>query len=565
MRQNKRIQSILQLLMIIGILIFVNIIGNFFFAKLDLTEDKRFTLTDGTKKLLKKQENILYVQVLLEGEFPAGFKRLQEATREMLNDFRGISPQIEYQFIDPTDGSTEEVNARKKELAKDGITPTNLRFGDQAETVEKLIYPFAVFSMGERSVAVNLLENNVPGMNPEIVLNNSVGLLEYKFANAIQKLQIFRKPSIVFSQGQGELYPQQTVDLEKNLRAFYDTGRVDLDSIYALSKEIDIFVVAKPRGTFTERNKFILDQYVMNGGKVIWLIDRLAVDLDSLRNRDNSYLARDYPLNLEDQWYKYGFRIQPNYVLDLECSRIPNVVGKLGSSNQIELKPWYYNPLVAPTSFHPIVKSLGRVNLFYPSTIDTIRTKTNVKKTILLESSVYTKIQPNITRLNFEILRVPVDETKFNKGPQPLAVLLEGEFPSLFQNRVTEGMMSGMESLNLKYREKSVKTKMLVVSDGDVAANLFNAKSGEYRALGYNQFERQVFSNKNFMVNAIEYMLDENGVIDARAKEVKLRMLDKVKPKKEKTFWQLINIIAPLFFLALFGFIFYSYRKRRYA
>ena len=316
---------------------------------------------------------------------------------------------MDYQFDDPDKGTIAEINERREKLAEQGIQPVNLRILEGSEYKEKLIYPYALFHYGSRQVVVNLLEQQISGqMDDEQVLNNSIGLMEYKFSNAIQKLFMDRKPAIVFTAGQGELLPKETADLESNLRAFYNTGRIDLDSTYYIHPDIDLLVVAKPKRQFDERKKFLIDQYVMNGGKVLWLIDPLNATLDSMRF-NGSFVPLPLDLNLDDLFFNYGFRLNTDLVLDLQCSRIPLQVGQVGNKPQLELFPWYYHPLVMPIGEHPIVKGLDLVNLKFPSTIDTIQTRRRVDKTIILASSNYSRRQMSPVRLNFEILRSEPD------------------------------------------------------------------------------------------------------------------------------------------------------------
>ncbi len=561
---NARSQSIVQLVLITGILIFINILGSYFYGHLDLTEENRFTLTKPTKKLLQSVKSPITIQVLLEGEFPAGFKRLQNGVREMLDDMRSETGYVEYSFEDPNKGDIKEVNERRKELAKDGVTPMALTIKGAGETERKVVYPFAIVNYGGRNFPVNLMENQVPGQPQEVTLNNSMSTLEYKFANAIQKVMYDEHPTIAFTKGHGELEEFQTADWEKSLRQFYKTEHVILDSFANVKPDVAILVVAKPRRAFSEKDKFKIDQFVMNGGKVMWLLDRMNADLDSL-NRYGKFIPSDYPTNLEDILFRYGTRIQPNMILDLECSRIPLRTGAQGSGQQFELFPWFYHPIVSPKSNHPVVKSLDRVNLNFPSRIDTIRTKTAIKKTILLESSDYSREQFSPVELNFEVLRYDVDKTKFDKKRIPMAVMLEGVFPSLYENRVTPEMQAGLTSLNQPFKDKSSVTKMLVVADGDIAANGFDIQNNVLRPLGYNRFMNYVFANKDFLLNAVEYMLDEQGVIEARSKEVKLRLLDEQRLQSEKTIWQVVNIVLPLLLVGIFAFIFNYLRKKKYS
>lgn len=556
---NKK-QSIIQGIILLGIVILINVIASFFYGTIDLTEDKRYTLTEATKSSLESLEDIIYVRVLMDGDFVAGFKRLQTSTEEMLQDFQSVSPYIEYDFIDPLIGNNEEKNKTIEQLAEQGLTPTNLRVPDGDKVTEKLIYPYAIFNYHKTSFVVNLLEPDVPGTNKDIILNNSVSLLEYKFANAIQKLLLGIKKDIIFTDGHGELNPQQTSDLESSLRPFYNTGRIDLDTVSGITQDLDLLVVAKPKTAFSDKDKFKIDQYVMNGGKVLWMLDKLNTSLDSISLSGN-YIPLDLPLELDELLFKYGARIESNMVLDLECSRIPMFI----DANQQEMFPWYYHPLIAPTSQHPIVKNLDRINLKFPSTIDTLKTKTNVKKTVLLSSSPYTRVQRVPARLNFEILRYEPEVDLFNKGPQPVALLLEGTFPSLYENRLESSMQEMLQKIGAPFKEKSVDTRMIVVSDGDFAKSLYNTNSQEVSEIGFNKWERRVYKgNKDFIINAIEYLIDNNGILNARSKEVKLRMLDKYRAKAERTKWQIVNIILPLVFLLLFGLVFNALRKRKY-
>jgi gliding-associated putative ABC transporter substrate-binding component GldG len=577
MARSKRSQALLQFGLFCGILLFINILANTFYTHLDLTEEKRFTLTRPTKELLKGLKDRIYIEVLLEGEFPAGFKRLQTATREMLDDFRSVSGYVDYEFDDPAQGTLEEVNERRKALADQGIIPVNLRVAEQGQRSQRIIYPVAVVHYGSRQIPVKLLENESPSLNPEVVINNSVTLLEYKLANAIKKILAPERPNILFTKGHGELDDVQTADLERSLNQFYNTDRILLDSVVQLKPtNCALLVVAKPRTAFSEKDKFKIDQYVMQGGRVLWLIDRLDADLDSLR-RYSRFVPTDYPLNLEDMLFKYGVRIQPDLVLDYECSKIPLQVGQMGNAPQFDLFQWYYHPIVLPSGNHPIVKNLDRVELKFCSSIDTIRTKTAVKKTRVLTSSRYSRLQFSPIDLNFEILKYDPDPAKFDKGMQTVGVLLEGVFPSNYENRVSQEMLAGLQQLGMSFKKESEPTRMLVISDGDVAANFVrDAAKKEWLPLGFNRFENATYANKELMLNAIEYLIDPTGVIEARTKEVKLRLLDTVKAKKEvtiwgifnfkeATLWRALNIGGPLLLLVIFGLIFYSVRKNKYA
>lgn len=566
MSRSQRTQSLLQFGLFAGILLFANIVANSYYGHLDLTEEKRFTLTKPTKALLGDLKERVYVRVLLDGEFPAGFKRLQTATKEMLDDFRSESGYIDYQFENPSLGTVEQVNETRKALAEDGIMPFNLRVADMGESSQQLIYPVAIFHYGGRQMVVKLLENNSPSLSPDEVINNSVTLLEYKFANVIKKLRSPKRPIILFTREHGELTDLQTTDLERGLQQFYDTDRITLDSVVQLSPEsCALLVVAKPRRPFSEKDKFKIDQYAMNGGRVLWLLDQMDASLDSM-NLGGKFISTPYELKLEDMLFKYGVRLNSDVVLDLQCTKIPLQIGQQGNQPQFQLFDWYYHLAVQPENSHPVVKNLDRLDLWFASSMDTLRTKTPIRKTVLLRSSKYSRMQFNPVELNFEILKYDPDPTKFDKGPQNLAVLLEGTFPSTFENRVSEELLSGMKQLGMEFKSTSVPTRMMVVSDGDVAANFVrDAEKKQTLPLGFNRFESATYSNKDFIINAIEYLIEPNGVIEARSKEVKLRLLDSVRADEERGFWRGLNLALPLVFLAVFGWLFNWLRKRRYA
>ena len=564
----KNVGNYIKLIIIAAILIVINIIAGYVHSYIDLTEEKRFTLAESTTNLLYEVEDRIIIKVLLEGKFPASFKRLQQATREMVGEFRDENSDIDYVFEDPTEGDMDNVNNRIRSLAELGVVGRSLTYFEGKEKVQKLVFPYALVQYGDREVIVNLLETASGPEDEESMLNKSVSLLEYKLANAIQKITARNQGNIVFTSGQGELEPKYRTSLKNELSRFYNIGDLPLDSITSIGQEADLVIVARPTKEFSLKNQFKLDQYVMNGGKIIWLIDKMDAHLDSIQ-KYKFYVPKEYPLGLDDMWFKYGARIQPNFVLDLQSTAIPQVIGQSGGRPQTQLFPWFYHPLVAPASTHPIVKNLDRVNMYWPSTIDTIQTKTHVQKTVLLASSQYSRYQMNPVRLNFEILKVEPDPSKFNKGRQPVALMLEGQFPSLFENRVDESFKKTLESINQPFRAVSVPTKQLIVSDSDFAANWFNERTQESYPMGYNPYLPQgqnIFQgNQDFIINTIEYMISEGGVLEARNREVKLRLLNGPKVREEQTMWQLINIGLPLLFIILFGLVYNYLRRRKYS
>ena len=556
--------KIVEISLVFLALLLFNVLANYKYGHIDLTEDKRFTLSESTKELVKGVDDNILVQVLMDGDLAAGFKRLRSSCMDLMIDFNSINPNIEYEFYDPMDGPLELVNQRMEQLKNLGITPMNIRVMDGKESVEKFLFPYAILKWGSKRVVINLIESQRPGVPNEIILNNSASLLEYKMADALYRLTAEEKPNIVFVSGNGELDLSQTAALEKTLKDRYNTARLNLDSLYQITSQVDLLVVAKPQRRVSERSQFIIDQYIMNGGKVIWLIDQFAVNVDSI-NASGFYVPRPLELGLNDLFFKYGVKIKPNLVLDLECTRIPQVTGQQGQDPQIQLFDWFYHPLVAAENNHPITKNIDLVNLFFPSTIDTVKSKSKVKKSALLRSSEFSRFQLYPMRLNFEILRYDPDESKFNKGQQNLAILAEGEFESAFTNRVGSQMNAMLEEINLPFKAKSPNTTQLFVSDGDLIKNFYNSSNQQISPVGFNIFEQKAFKgNQDFIINAIDYMTDDIGLMNSRSKEIKLHLLNTTKAKKEKRYWQLLNIVLPLLILLLFALIFNVVRRRRF-
>lgn len=561
---NKRNQAIIRFIILIGILIAVNIISRYFYGYFDLTEDKRFTITQPTKDLVNTFEDKIFIEVYLTGDnITANYRQLQEATVTLLDQFKSLNNNIDYQFVNPNEGTTEEVNKMRERLKDFGVTP--IATFNNKELSSDVIYPFAIMRKGERVTSVGLLQSDA-SMPEEVMLNNSINLLEYNFAVGFKSLNTVQKASVLFLEGHGELSPFERADLEQTLKLYYVVQSAKIDSILVIdTKRIDVVIIAKPRYAFPEKDKFKIDQFIMNGGKVIWLLDKLAVNIDSLR-RTEAFVPMEQKLNLDNLLFKYGVRVNNDLALDLESTKIPQVVGEQGGKPQFELFTWYYHPIAAPSSEHPIVKNLKRVNLFFPTTIDTIQTAANIKKTVLLSTSERSRIQRPPVRLTFEILKYEPQVNLFNKGKLPLAVLLEGEFPSAYQGRVSPEMMAGLQQLGQTFKESAAPGAMqLVVSDGDLARNFVDYRSGKYQPLGLNPFDRIQYANKTFLLNTLDYMLDDAGITAARMKEVKLRLLDKAKVEQEKTKWQVVNIVLPLAFLIVFGLLFNYLRHRKYA
>jgi len=563
----RQAEAFLRLLLFAGVLGLVNLLahsrwGNTaLYRRFDLTADNRFTLTPASRQVLRNLDDVVTVRVLLEGDFPAGYERLRQSVEDMLLDFRQENAFVETRFEDPLSGNTEQINQTRKTLAETGILPVSLNVQESGERRQKLTYPYAIFYYKGRSVPVNFLENQIPGVPPDVVLNKAVNLLEYKFIRAINQLRQVSRPAVLFTAGHGELVPSETADLEVSLRETYQTGRLVLDSVIAIDSAVKAVVIASPKTPFSERDLFKVDQYLMQGGRLLFLIDKVGVHLDSLRR--GVFLPNGYDTQLDDMLFKYGARLQANLILDMQSSVIPLATGRVGDAAQFEYFRYPYHVVAIPQRDHPAVKNTGPLNMHFVGSIDTIQTRYPVRKTILLESSPNSRYQFLPLRMDFEFLRYPLEEKAFNKGPQTLALLLEGSFSSLFENRVSPAMAQFLEQQGMPFRISSDPGRIIVVSDADFIRSRIDRRTGKVIPAGYNEFERYTFANKDFALNAIEYLCDDAGLLQARGKDISLRLLDMRKVKKEKEGWQLLNLGLPLLGLSLLGWLIPWWRRRR--
>ena len=502
----------------------------------------------------------LQVTVYLEGDFPAGFKRLRNSTRDMLSDFNAYSAgNLHFDFVNPSSGDPKAQEAAYQELAAKGIEGTNLSVKTEEGMSQKMIFPAALLTYKGKQVAVKLLQTRA-GASPEEVLNNSVQNLEYAFASAVKKLMQGGRPRIGFTEGHGELTDLQLNDAMKSLEDGYEVGRVDLKVIpmEGLDK-LSLLVIPKPDGAFSEAEKYKIDYFVMRGGRVIWAIDQVNAELDSLRGAGEQ-LAFPKKLNLDDLLFKYGVRINYDLVADMNCAQVPISVGNVGGQSQIQLLPWLFYPVFIPTSTHPVVKNLDGIRSEFSGTIDTIGVK-GVQKHIILSTSPFSRTLETPTMLSLQMVEQEPDPQAFQNSPKAVGVLLEGIFPSNYTNRpVPAGIDPSVERLAV-----SKAGKMIVLADGDLLKNQVSNTDGSPFPLGYDRYTQQQYGNKILLLNAADYLTDDSGIIQLRNKEIKIRLLDRARIRTEKTYWQMLNIGLPLAILFGFGIARHYYRIRKYA
>lgn len=563
LKSNKR-QSVTRFLIICGIIILLNIISHFYYHRFDLTKDKRFSLGKASKTLIKSLDDVVYVKVYLDGDLPAGFRRLREATKELLDEYKAYAgKKIEYEFFDPSESKVKEERYNTyKQLMNEGLEPVNLEVKEENDQkTEKIIFPGAIVTYKNKSLPLSLLQQQLM-ISPEEVIHNSIISLEYEFSNTIRKLQIGKIPRIAFIVGHGEADAMSTFDIYKSLSQYYEVVRLNLPySRIEVLKNFDAIVVVKPDSQFHELEKYEIDQFIMNGGRSLWFVETLLADIDSMKE-NGIMLTMDYPLNLNDMFFKYGFKVNYNIVEDINCQYIPLLTPNQSGGSKRDFRLWPYYPLVFSTSSHPIVNNLNAIWFRFANSIDTVYSP-GIKKTILLQSSAQSRLKMHPVKISLDHIREVDYPAIFNKEPQILALLLEGTFTSLFRNRPIPPAIP-ME-LQKKFMEKSKPDKMIIVSDGDVIMNDVSHTQETYYPLGFDHYTNQTFGNKTFVLNCVDYLLDESNLMQLRTKYFKLRLLDKAKYKGKEIKWQVINLVIPVLVVLLFGFIFIYVRKIKHS
>ncbi len=557
---NQKKKDLLHLVLVLIAVVLVQVFAQFFFTRIDFTKEKRFTLSATTEEILRNLKEPVKVTVYLEGDFPAGFKRLRSATKDLLGDYKAYTgSNLQFEFIDPAaDKNQQEQQAFFEELYNKGIEPTNLSVKQEGGLTQKLIFPAAMVSFNGREIPVKLLQTRI-GLNPEEVLNNSIQNLEYAFTSAIKKVTAGGKPRVALTEGHGELTDLELQDAMQALSEGYEVGRVDLKEItWEGLKKIKLLIIPKPNEEFTELEKFKIDQYLMQGGKVFWAVEQVHAELDSMQQGNGEQLAFPKKLNLDDQLFKYGIRINYDLVGDMNCMQIPLNVGNIAGEGQIQMVPWLFYPIIMPFSNNPIVKNLEGIKTEFINTIDTIAVE-GLRQEVLLTTSPFSRKLNTPTLISLNMVEQTPDPKTFQSEPKPVCVLVEGKFTSIFKNRMLpEGIPASA------FIPESNFTKMVVFSDGDVLRNQISATDGSVFSLGYDRYTQQTFGNKTFLLNLADYLTNDAELIRLRSKEIKLRLLDKAKIVEEKLTWQLINMLFPIVLIVVFGIFQHIYRKRRY-
>lgn len=554
MRKKDKLVAIL---IAVIILIAINLLAAYTSIRIDLTQNKRYTLSEPAISSLASLKNPVFIDILLEGDLPPEFARLKIEVQQILEAFSAENKNLKYDFADPL----EDISDREStiaELQRIGLNPANITIEENGKVSQEFIFPWAMVTYQKTTVKVPLLKNKLGATTKERI-NNSVQALEYAFADAFTKLGIKEKKRVAVIKGNGELADQYLADFLTSIRDYYNVGAITLDSVKSdpqtvleQLKSFDLALIAKPTEPFTDAEKYILDQFIVHGGKSIWLIDAVAIELDSLMNDTGSALATARDLNLDDFFFKYGIRVNPVLINDLYFTQIVLASGD-GSNSQFNPVPWYYNPMVFSRNDHVINNNIEALRLQFTGNLDTL--KNNYNKTILSWSSALSKVESTPRPISFSIINSSPQKESYTDGPQPLAVLIEGAFTSAFDNRVSP---LKLENTILK----GPKNKMLVIADGDIIKNQIS--NGRPLELGYDKWTSNIYGNKDFLMNSINYLLDDTGLINIRNKKVVIALLDQKKITDKKIRWQVINVGLPVIFMVLIGVLFGIIRKRKF-
>jgi len=543
--------------LIVIVLILINLVGSYYFFRIDLTKDKKYSISKETKEILRNIDDIIYFKIYLHGDIPIEYKKLEDETQYMLNEFRAYSKFIEYDFIDPSALQNEDYKVSlQEELYRKGIPPIPHRNYENSKIEEFYIFPGILASYKSKEYSISLVNQTLMN-DPEEVIKKSIEDLEYLLINGIRNLTTQKKKTIALINGHGETTNHLIYSFKELMSEHYNVVNIELQGQIQALNDIDCIVINNPKTIFTEKDKFIIDQFIMNGGKSLWLVDYNNAEMDSLESQNETLVLPSKDRNLNDLLFKYGVRINTDLIQDLQSSPIPIVTHYIDNKPQWNLFPWVFFPVITPNDSNIITHNINPIKTEFPSSIDTINNQT--KKNIILQTSPYTKVVTLPTLINLESLKQQPDERNFNHEPRNIAILLSGAFESVFKNRINSTIS---QDPNINFKESIIDNKMIIISDGSFLNNQFF--QGSPLPLGFDKHTNNQYGNGEFILNAIDHLLDNEDFIKIRSKNIAIRLLDKAKVKREKEYWQLINIIIPIIILIVIGYILFIIRKKKY-
>lgn len=566
MKLTNKNKSILEVIIGIAIVVLVAFLSTIKYSRFDLTSEKRYSLAPATEQLLDSLDNTMFFKVYLAGDLQYDYQKLSQASEDLLEEFKAqAGDKIKFVFVDPNEienkGEREELY---KELTEIGLKYNAIKYEDEGTIKEQIIFPGALVYYNNKVLPLSFMKSQMYTSPSPIAIQNAINNLEYEFSKVIKKQLQIVKPRIAFTTGHGELSDAETFDISKALSEFYiiDTFNIKASHTELIDSRIyDAWIIAKPTEKFNEQEKFVIDQFIMKGGKTLWLIDPIEVSEDSLMKNGFSW-GLDRDLNIKDILFKYGARINNNLVLDQFAAKIPLNDGMVNGRPNFKLSTWNFFPTVFAQNSHPITNNIDPVLLRYASSIDFVGDTSKVYITPILSSSDKTVIRNAPVRVALNITDVkPSFAGRLNKPYTNLGVLLEGEFESAFKGRVPANINNLPE---FKYQENIKNNKMIIIGDGDVIKNDFNKNTGKISKLGYYKYTNMLYGNREFLQNAIDYLLDDNSLLSLRSRTITLRKLDTDKASNEKLFWQTINILLPILLIFILGVIYSLYRKFKY-
>lgn len=564
---------ILQLVLGLVIIIFLNVIGYFFFARIDLTQEKRYTLSESSKKLMSNLEDIVFIRCYLEGDIPSEYKKLRNETKEMLDQFRAYNDDIEYEFVDPNSfENAKDKNEFYQRLFEKGFSPLLTTSTNNNSQVQQYIFPYLEITYKGRTTIVPLISSK-NGFSSDGIVNASIENLEYNLYTAIRSVATQQRGKVAFLYGHGEWQVENIWDFISSLNEYYTVDSISINeklnaltervydsvnpNIVNIKNKFDCLVIAKPTSIFSYKDLYLIDQYIMHGGKVLWLVDPLLVSMDSLQTQANTFAISNFT-GVDDILFRYGVKLNTNLVTDMQCAKIPIVTGQYQNNTpQMTYYPWNFFPEISPNSNHIISDKISPVKMEFASSIDT--TNSPAKKTVLLSSSNRTRVLNSPVNVSLQMLKQKQDASLFNSGAKDVAILLEGEFSSAFKNRLTPEMELNSQ---MAYKDFSDTTAMIIIADGDVVRNDF--MNGQLLPLGYDKYTRKMYGNKEFLVNCVNYLCGDEDLIPLRSREVIMRNLDLAKVEREKTAWQIVNVALPIVVIVLFGVLLAILRKKTF-
>lgn len=567
-------QNILELALLLVVVILVNLVGYYAYHRFDLTQEKRFTISKGTKTYLKELKDIVYIKVYLgDDNLPAGFRRLQKATRELLDEFKVYGKKnIEFEFVNPSESPDQKTRREVYDaLAKDGIEYYNVQSqkSDGTNTAQ-VVFPGALMTYRQHGQEyeriVNFFQGNLSGNFNDASVNRAIETLEYEFITGVRTVSRENTPTVGFIEGHGELDQYQVARFARAIGDFYIVKRIKIDEKIGALDGCQAIVIADPKEKYSEKDKFIIDQFIMKGGKVLWLVDAVKVDMAALESKPETMGEINSQVNLGDIIYSYGARINSSLIQDFQCAMMPvNSAPEGAEQPKIQLAYFPFFPLGMGRDDNPVSRNINPVKFDFVSPIDTVGEDPKVRKSVLLASSTQSRIIRSPIRVSMDIFAEKLDPARFSMANLPMAVMMEGEFTSHYKNRLPPEFINN--NVFKVYDKSEVPTKMIVVADGDCARNVVKVKDGKYMSqpLGYDQYTNTTFGNREFLLNCVNFLLDDSGVMALRNREVKVRMLDRIKLSKELLFWRLFNVGLPVLIIGLLGMVYLLLRKRKYS